>query len=76
MVHIPQVKPGDNVAWHCDSIHAVDRIYAGRGDSSVLYIPACPLMEANPHYLMHQREALLDGKPGPDFRVVRARVDM
>ena len=67
MVHIPKVNPGDYVAWHCDTIHAVDRIHAGSGDSSVLYIPACPLTEANAKYLAQQREAFSEGLPGPDF---------
>ncbi|PMD61680.1 DUF1479-domain-containing protein [Hyaloscypha bicolor E] len=67
MVHIPDVGPGDYVAWHCDSIHAVDKLHAGRGDSSVMYIPACPLTEVNSRYLVRQREAFLNGTPGPDF---------
>jgi len=42
MIHIPDVRPGDYVAWHCDSIHAVDKIHNGKGDSSVVYsgVPA------------------------------------
>jgi hypothetical protein len=67
MVHVPQVEPGDYVAWHCDSLHAVDKIHNGNGDSSVLYIPACPLTETNAKYLVRQREAFLEGTPGPDF---------
>lgn len=67
MVHIPDVRPGDYVAWHCDSIHAVDQVHAGEGDSSVMYIPACPLTEVNAGYLVRQREAFLNGTPGPDF---------
>lgn len=67
MVHLPEVRPGDYVAWHCDSLHAVDKIHAGNGDSSVLYIPACPLTETNARYLVRQREAFLNGTPGPDF---------
>jgi len=67
MVHMPKVQPGDYVAWHCDTIHAVDKIHAGKGDSSVLYIPACPSTEANARYLARQREAFLSGTPGPDF---------
>jgi hypothetical protein len=67
MVHVPQVNPGDYVAWHCDSLHAVDKIHNGTGDSSVLYIPACPLTETNARYLVRQRNAFLDGTPGPDF---------
>ena len=67
MVHVPQVDPGDYVAWHCDSLHAVDKIHKGKADSSVLYIPACPLTESNAKYLVRQRYAFLDGTPAPDF---------
>jgi hypothetical protein len=67
MVHVPDVRPGDYVAWHCDSIHAVDKVHTGKGDSSVMYIPACPLTEVNARYLVRQQEAFLNGTPGPDF---------
>lgn len=67
MIHVPQVRPGDYVAWHCDTIHAVDKTHAGKDDSSVMYIPACPLTEANAEYLVRQREAFFEGTPGPDF---------
>ncbi|KAL8915753.1 MAG: hypothetical protein Q9172_006701 [Xanthocarpia lactea] len=67
MVHVPKVKPGDYVAWHCDTIHAVDSTHNGASDSSVLYIPACPLTEANTRYLTRQRETFADGTPAPDF---------
>lgn len=67
MVHVPRVNPGDYVAWHCDTIHAVDKEHKGRDESSVLYIPACPLSEVNAHYLVRQREAFLTGVPSPDF---------
>jgi len=67
MVHVPRVAPGDYVAWHCDSIHAVDKIHSGKSDSSVLYIPSCPLTEGNARYLVRQREAFSNGTPGPDF---------
>ncbi|KAI0869104.1 DUF1479 domain protein [Hypoxylon argillaceum] len=67
MVHMPQVKPGDFVVWHCDTIHAVDKIHNGKSDSSVLYIPICPVTEQNAHYMVRQRKAFLDGTPGPDF---------
>lgn len=62
MLHIPRVRPGDYVAWHCDVIHAVDRRHQGNEHSSVLYIPACPLTEANARFLARQREAFLQGK--------------
>ncbi len=84
MIHVPQVRPGDYVAWHCDSmsifplryflwnsclvaIHAVDKLHTGTVDSSVMYIPACPLTEANAEYLVRQRDAFSEGLPGPDF---------
>ena len=43
------------------AIHAVDKMHAGKDDSSVLYIPACPLTEANAEYLVRQREAFFEG---------------
>ncbi|KAF2494100.1 DUF1479-domain-containing protein [Lophium mytilinum] len=67
MVHMPTVRPGDYVAWHCDTIHAVDKIHAGTSDSSVLYIPACPLTEENAKYLARQRDTFVKGEPSPDF---------
>ncbi|KAH8668947.1 hypothetical protein BX600DRAFT_265645 [Xylariales sp. PMI_506] len=67
MVHVPQVRPGDFVAWHCDTIHAVDKVHMGETDSSVLYIPVCPLTDANAKYLVRQKRAFLEGSPGPDF---------
>ncbi|MCJ1437370.1 hypothetical protein MMC27_006757 [Xylographa pallens] len=67
MVHIPQIKAGDYVVWHCDTIHAVDKIHEGKSDSSVLYIPVCPITETNVEYLVRQRDAFLSGLPGPDF---------
>lgn len=67
MVHVPTVRPGDYVAWHCDAIHAVDRTHAGKSDSSVLYIPTCPLTEDNAKYLVRQREKFVNGTPSPDF---------
>ncbi|KAI4731490.1 DUF1479-domain-containing protein [Aureobasidium sp. EXF-10728] len=67
MVHIPEVRPGDYVVWHCDQIHAVDKKHEGTSDSSVLYIPACPLTTRNAEFLARQRQAFLEGLPGPDF---------
>ncbi|KAK7739681.1 hypothetical protein SLS53_005648 [Cytospora paraplurivora] len=67
MVHIPQVRPGDFVVWHCDTIHAVDFEHKGKTDSSVLYIPVCPITEINAEYVRRMREAWRDGTPGPDF---------
>ncbi|KAF6838528.1 duf1479 domain protein [Colletotrichum musicola] len=67
MVHVPHIRPGDFVVWHADGIHAVDMVHEGKGDSSVLYIPVCPLTDQNVGYLKRQREAFLEGLPGPDF---------
>nr|POE66139.1 uncharacterized protein ybiu [Quercus suber] len=67
MVHVPHVQPGDYVSWHCDTIHAVDKIHAGKSDSSVMYIPACPLTVSNATFLAKQRTAFLQGTPCPDF---------
>jgi hypothetical protein len=67
MTHVPKVRPGDYVAWHCDTIHSVDKTHAGISDSSVLYIPACPLTEANAWGLLRHRENFIAGTPSPDF---------
>lgn len=67
MVPVPRVEPGDFVAWHCDSLHSVDKEHRGKGDSSVLYIPATPLCEMNAKYLQKQREAALAYSPPFDF---------
>ncbi|KAH6623260.1 hypothetical protein F5144DRAFT_495269 [Chaetomium tenue] len=67
MVHVPEVRPGDYVVWHCDSIHAVDKKHNGTSDSSVLYIPVCPTTKASAQYMVRQRAAFLQGTPGPDF---------
>ncbi|KAI8965433.1 DUF1479-domain-containing protein [Daldinia sp. FL1419] len=67
MVPIPRVEPGDYVLWHPDAVHAVDAIHAGVSDSSVLYVPACPLTQTNALYLARQRKAFLLGDPAPDF---------
>ncbi|RXG50558.1 hypothetical protein VDGE_07476 [Verticillium dahliae] len=67
MVHVPRIKPGDYVAWHCDTIHAVDKVHQGTGDSSVLYIPACPTTRPSLDYVKRQRDAFEAGIPPPDF---------
>ncbi|KAI0380194.1 DUF1479-domain-containing protein [Hypomontagnella monticulosa] len=67
MVPIPRVDPGDYVLWHPDTVHAADAINAGMVDSSVLYVPACPLTQTNALYLARQRKAFLLGDPAPDF---------
>ncbi|KAF5018876.1 hypothetical protein F66182_9137, partial [Fusarium sp. NRRL 66182] len=67
MVNVPEIRPGDFVAWHCDTIHAVDKVHAGTSDSSVLYIPVCPVTKQNGEYMARQRDAFRAGTPGPDF---------
>ncbi|EER41283.1 DUF1479 domain-containing protein [Histoplasma capsulatum H143] len=67
MVSVPRVEPGDYVAWHCDCLHSVDNEHRGKGDSSVLYIPAAPLCEMNARYLQKQRQAALTYSPPWDY---------
>ncbi|KAI9375756.1 hypothetical protein BJX61DRAFT_531345 [Aspergillus egyptiacus] len=67
MVSVPEVEPGDFVAWHCDSLHSVDKEHRGTGDSSVLYIPATPMCDMNVDYLLKQRKAALAYSPPWDF---------
>ena len=67
MVNIPHVEPGDYVAWHCDTIHAVDKEHRGQEDSSVLYIPACAITKSNLEFLNRQRMSALRYSPPPDF---------
>lgn len=49
------------------AIHAVDKVHAGQGDSSVLYIPVCPVTAKNADFLARQRACFRAGAPGPDF---------
>jgi hypothetical protein len=49
------------------AINSVDKIHQGQTDSSVLYIPVCPVTALNAAYLVRQREAFRAGFPGPDF---------
>lgn len=67
MVHVPRIRPGDYVAWHCDTIHAVDMVHAGQGDSSVVYIPVCPATKPNLDYVKQQRLEFVQGIPPSDF---------
>ncbi|ORY68211.1 DUF1479 domain protein [Pseudomassariella vexata] len=67
MVHMPWIRPGDFVVWHCDTIHAVDNVHNGKTDSSVLYIPVCPVTELNARHMRQSREAFMKGTPSPDF---------
>lgn len=67
MLSIPKVEPGDYVAWHCDTIHAVDAEHKGKNDSSVMYIPACAMTRSNVNFLTKQRESASLWSPPPDF---------
>lgn len=67
MVSVPQVEPGDYVAWHCDTIHAVEFESHGPGDASVLYIPAVPLTQDNAYYILEQRKAFENLTPTKIF---------
>lgn len=49
------------------AIHSVDKVHQGKTDSSVMYIPVCPVTEANLEYVARQRQAFLSGVPAPDF---------
>lgn len=49
------------------AIHAVDKVHNGKGDSSVMYIPVCPVTELNAKYTARQRDTFLAGIPAPDF---------
>jgi hypothetical protein len=48
-------------------ICVVDKVYEGKGDSSLLYILACPVTEANTEYAICQRNDFLEGIPPPGF---------
>jgi len=67
VLSIPKVEPGDFVAWHCDTIHAVDAEHKGKSDSSVLYIPAVAMTKGNVEFLRRQRESASAFSPPPDF---------
>ncbi|RPA93302.1 DUF1479-domain-containing protein [Choiromyces venosus 120613-1] len=69
MTHVPRIAPGDYVFWHCDTIHAVDRVHRGASDSSVLYIPAVPWTVQNEAYVERQRDAEMRGVSPEDFPV-------
>ena len=67
MVSVPHVEPGDYVAWHCDTIHAVDQEHKGHSESAVLYIPACAMTPPNVEFIRKQRTAALAYSPPQDF---------
>lgn len=61
------LKPSTTPRLTSQAIHAVDQIHNGNSDSSVLYIPVCPLTARNADYAGRQREKFKSGQPGPDF---------
>lgn len=67
MISLCDVQPGDMVLWSCDAVHAVESRHAGRGDSSVMYIPAIPLTANNWRYVRAQADCFKQGKPPSDF---------
>jgi len=67
MVSIPTVEPGDFVFWHCDTIHAVDAVHSGAGDSAVFFVPAAASCRLNDRYLARQWEHFVAGRTPPDF---------
>jgi len=67
LISPPTVHPGDCFFFHCDTIHAVDPVHQGKGDSSVMYIGVAPLTPNNAEYLKLQRDSFLSGVPAPDF---------
>ncbi|EIW80166.1 DUF1479-domain-containing protein [Coniophora puteana RWD-64-598 SS2] len=67
MVSIPRTRPGDQVYWHCDGVHAVEGYHGGKNLSSVMYIPAAPLCMKNARYLRDQRVNFVHGHVAPDF---------
>jgi hypothetical protein len=48
-------------------IHAVDPEHKGEGDSSVVYIAACPTTNINKAYVKEQLKAALAGEAPPDI---------
>jgi hypothetical protein len=67
MVSLPKMYPGDFIAWHTDTIHAVEKEHQGTGDASVLYIPAVALTQNNLDYVVKEKAAYLRGSPAPDY---------
>ncbi|MCJ1394932.1 hypothetical protein MMC18_007813 [Xylographa bjoerkii] len=63
----PFFTPIKQLESSTSTIHAVDKVHEGESDSSVLYIPVCPITQTNAEYLARQRDAFLSGHPGPDF---------
>ena len=67
IVSVPHVEPGDYVAWHCDTIHSVDKEHQSKMDSSALYIPACAMTPPNIEFIKKKRMAALAYSPPQEF---------
>ncbi|CBX98681.1 hypothetical protein IAQ61_007700 [Plenodomus lingam] len=69
LVHMPKVRPGDTVWWHCDVCHAVDTEHLGKVNASVAFIGACPTTPINKDYIRRQLAATLEGRAPPDYAI-------
>lgn len=67
MVPAPELKPGDYLIWHCDSVISPRSGHGAASYAAGMHLPTCPLTETNALYLARQRKAFLLGHPGPDF---------
>jgi len=63
------------VFWQADVVHAVEKEHNGKGDSSVMYIPAVPKCPQNDDYVARQAQAFTEGRPPPDFPQGRTELD-
>jgi hypothetical protein len=75
MISVSTVRPGDMVFWQCDVVHAVEKEHTGKGDSSVMYIPAVPSCPQNEEYVQRQAVLFEKGCPPPDFPQGRTERD-
>lgn len=64
---IPDVRAGDSVWWHCDTIHGVEPVEKQQGWGNVMYIPSAPWCERNARYASAVGTAFLDGSSPGDF---------
>jgi len=64
---IPDVRAGDSVWWHCDTIHGVESVQDQQGWGNVMYIPAAPWCDRNERYAAGLRDAFLTGSSPGDF---------
>jgi len=64
---IPDVRAGDSVWWHCDTVHGVEPVQNQQGWGNVMYIPAAPWCDRNARYTASLRDAFLTGSSPGDF---------